>query len=392
MSSEVHRLFLKHLEFSTTSKQLADTLTNEGHGDGLVHIRIVRKGSHFPGKTCNAFVTYELESQVRDAVAGLAQSTLNGICKYPCEADVAYPRNNSDTYYHLKENSWTGGPTTSSSTPETPPVTLQPRPPSAPPPASLRPMAPPEPPGLPPGWQAPPGMMFTGPHPFPPPPPLIPFGAPLGPPDGLLPAVAPAAAKVPGATPKADPPWKKTTEKVEKVEKVENKDEESDGQNVTSDGYGEEDLRYGEEDWCDDMLQSSLWEVFHEDDGGKAEGKPEVEAEGKPEVEAEGKPAVKEEGKPEVELVDVKEEATSPAEANQNDEKAVEEAVERVSSAVQKAVGKVVDRSSSDRDRRSKKRPSKKKRKKSRRRSRSRRRRRSSSTSSRSYRSRRRRR
>ena len=59
MSSEVHRLFLKH---PTTSKQLADTLTNEGHGDGLVHIRIVRKGSHFPGKTCNAFVTYELES------------------------------------------------------------------------------------------------------------------------------------------------------------------------------------------------------------------------------------------------------------------------------------------------------------------------------------------
>ena len=57
MSSEVHRLFLKHLEFSTTSKQLADALTNEGHGDGLVHIRIVRKGSHFPGKTCNAFVT-----------------------------------------------------------------------------------------------------------------------------------------------------------------------------------------------------------------------------------------------------------------------------------------------------------------------------------------------
>lgn len=268
MSSEVHRLFLKHLEFNVTTRQLAEALTNEGHGTGLTYIRIVRKGSHFPGKTCNAFVTYELESQVRDAVAALGASTLGGACKYPCEADVAYPRNNTDSY-HIKETS-----STSEAVPRAPPVSLsreglQPRPSSSFPPTPPPPLVPEASQewsqdwsdwwwdGAQHWWWDDPGPQWTAQQwlhpgtPSGPPQPSqqwLPHGAPSGPPPQLYPgtplgpphmvqgfweppmqrmpvhaAVAPTCAKagVPGATSKAtspatnepdSPPWRKPCE------------------------------------------------------------------------------------------------------------------------------------------------------------------------------------
>ena len=98
----VHRMIVKHLWFATTVKDLERELRAVGAHEGYQAAQIIKRGSYDPQKTSTAFIVYGSLTQVTNAISRVQQTLINGLCKFPCEADIAYPRSKSSSYSHLR--------------------------------------------------------------------------------------------------------------------------------------------------------------------------------------------------------------------------------------------------------------------------------------------------
>ena len=94
-----HRVFLKHLYMSVTEHDMVEQMDYLKATDGLYNVYLVKRGQYDGNKSINAFLSYQTEDQCRAAIEILNGSYLNGLAKYPLEADFAVPRKTGRRYF-----------------------------------------------------------------------------------------------------------------------------------------------------------------------------------------------------------------------------------------------------------------------------------------------------
>ena len=66
-----NRVFIKNLYMGVTEDRLSNALQHAGLSDGLLLVRLIKRGRFDPDRSINGFLTYETKEQVQDVILKL---------------------------------------------------------------------------------------------------------------------------------------------------------------------------------------------------------------------------------------------------------------------------------------------------------------------------------
>ena len=104
-----HRVFVKHLYMSVSEHDLVEQMNYLGATEGLYNVYLVKRGRYDPNKSINGFLSYCTEEQCQVVIEILQGSYLNGLAKFPIEADFAVPRKSGRYYARQEPEQHVGG-------------------------------------------------------------------------------------------------------------------------------------------------------------------------------------------------------------------------------------------------------------------------------------------